>query len=171
MNIIKGQIEHLVALLQRRYPDWNGFDHPGFVQEEIDYKQAAVEKAAHLLNEEELQRLLDRGNTDEFISRLETIGHATNLLWLRAPSTGDLGVLYHDALDKPVFCRQVFDLLYGNGSTPERLERYLQYVLDHGLPDKWTFPTYFLFLCHPQTEIFGFYMILVGERERCPQWM
>jgi hypothetical protein len=113
MNLSQDQIEHLVALVRKRFLDWNGFDHPGFQGEEIDYKQAAAEKAATLLSQDELRRLLDENDVDEIISRLDTVGQATNLLWLRAPTTGDLGILYQDDLDKPAFCQQVVDLLYG----------------------------------------------------------
>ncbi|MFW6184711.1 MAG: McrB family protein, partial [Chloroflexota bacterium] len=31
---------------------------------------------------------------------------------------------------------------------------FAQYALRHGLPNKWTFPTYFLFMTHPQEELF-----------------
>lgn len=154
MSIAQEQTQHLIALLRKRFPDWSGFDHPGFQKDEIDYKQAAAEKAATLLSQDDHRRLLDENNADEIISRLETIGRATNLLWLNVPKDGDLNILYQDDLDKLAFCQQVFDLLYGAGSTPDRLGRYVAYVKAQKLPNKWTFPTYLLFLCHPDSEIF-----------------
>ncbi|MCB8952215.1 MAG: AAA family ATPase [Ardenticatenales bacterium] len=46
------------------------------------------------------------------------------------------------------------DLLYGGDPSPRRLQRFVAYTQRHELPAKWTFPTYFLFLLHPQTEMF-----------------
>src|SRR5690606_3445661 len=52
------------------------------------------------------------------------------------------------------FSIAVFDLIHGSGTSEDRLRAYLNYVERNGLPSKWTFPTYFLFLFHPQTEIY-----------------
>jgi hypothetical protein len=85
---------------------------------------------------------------------LEVIGQHSNLLWRKVPSSGDLGILYRSDLDKPTFCLAIYDLLHGAGKSSARLERYLNYVRAHKLPNKWSFPTYLLFVCHPATEIF-----------------
>lgn len=154
MNLSQQKIEEIVALVRRRFPDWAGFSDPDFEADEIDYKQATIAKARDLLSEVELQRLISEGRFDEFIERLDTIGKDNNLLWRRVPMSGDLGILYQPTLDKPTFCQAVFDLLYGPGPSHERLWRYTDYVKAHNLPNKWTFPTYFLFICHPDSEIF-----------------
>ena len=88
------------------------------------------------------------------IERLEKVARATNLLFQSTPSTGDLNVLYRAQLDKREFALAMLDLLHGDDPTEVRFERYLAFVQANDLPNRWTFATYFLFLCHPDTEIF-----------------
>ena len=110
-------------------------------------------KANELLNQTELQRLVfSEENYDEMIDRLEKVGRSTNLLFQGVPMAGDLNVLYQETLDRPKYCKQVFDLLYGEGSSPERLGRYVEFILANNLTNKWTFPTYLLYLCFPQNR-------------------
>ncbi len=154
MPLTQPKINDLLALLRQRFPDWNGFDHPGFVEDEVAYKQATVARARELLSQDELERLIAEGQFDEFIARLEKIGQDNNLLWRSVPLSGDLGILYQPQLDKATFCPAVFDLLYGPDAAHQRLTRYTVYVKANGLPNKWTFPTYFLFVCHPDSEMF-----------------
>jgi hypothetical protein len=153
-RLTEAQVGELLDEVRRVFPGWTGVDDPIFVSNETAYKRDAVETAQELLAEDALRDLIASGEFDEVLSRLERVGKATNLLYLARPRTGDLGILYQESLDKPSFAGAVVDLLYGEGQSEERLERYAQYVEDHGLPNKWTFPTYFLFLCHPSTEMF-----------------
>lgn len=146
--------DRFVALIQREQPDWGGVDDPQFVADEIDYKQAAAAKTRELLDENALRGLLDEGRFDEVVDRLLKVARSTNLLFLGAPSSGDLAVLYTEDLDRPAFCAAVLDLLYGPGDSPERLSRFVSFLEDRGLPNKWTFPTYLLFLRFPETEFF-----------------
>jgi len=141
-------------MLKRRYPNWTGFQDAEFAKDEITYKRDTITKAQKELSADELKRLLDGGAFDEFVSRLETIGHDNNLLYQAVPTTGDLGILYHPKLDKPAFCRVMFDLLHGPDAGHLRLTRYTDYVKAAGLPNKWAFPTFFLFVCHPESEMF-----------------
>jgi 5-methylcytosine-specific restriction protein B len=156
-GIDPAKVKNILRILRSKYPDWNGFDHPDFAKDEIDYKQKTIQKAQDVLAEPELQELLDRGNADEFLKRVQQIGRDNNLLFLRSP-VGDLNILLElsrrDETLRIEFCRAFFDLLYGAGDSPERLERYVAWVENQGLPSKWTFPTYFLFACHPDSEIF-----------------
>lgn len=154
MQISQQKVEELVSLVQRKYPNWNSFSDPRFIKDEVEYKQQAIAKARAALNADELQDLLQQGQFDDFLRRFDKVGKSTNLLFLGVPKAGDLGILYVETLEKPTFCRAVFDLVYGDGDSPARLARYLGYVQTHNLPDKWTFPTYFLFLCHPETDFF-----------------
>lgn len=148
------QLADLIALVRRRYPDWESFAHPQFVEDEIVYKQAAVVKAQELLNQAELDRLIAAGDFDTFLERLNHVAQATNLLWRRVPSQGDTAVLLHPDLDAPGFCTQMRNLLYGDLPTPQRLHHFSAYLTARDLPNKWPFPTYFLFLCHPEREMF-----------------
>lgn len=153
MNLDPQKVSQIVVLMQQYSPGWN-FSDPYFLKDEIEYKQAAVLKANELLSEVELKRLIEESKFEDFISRLDKLGKNTNLLFQGVPKSGDLNILYQADLDKPTFCKAVFDLLYGSDSSPDRLDRYISYVQANQLPNKWTFPTYFLFICHPDTEIF-----------------
>ena len=154
MPLDKKKLDELVALFSSRITNWNDFSDPRFVKDEIDYKQATISKARNLLSEGELEKLIEEDKFDEFIDRLVIIGKDNNLLWNSVPSKGDLSIISESDLDKPGFCNAVFDLLYGTASSQERLGRYTEYVRSKGHQNKWTFPTYFLFICHPETEIF-----------------
>lgn len=154
MTVSDHKVQEILDILRSLYPGWDGFSHPAFVKDEIAYKQNTIAKARELLNESEWQRLLQAGQADEIIRRLEVLGHDNNLLWLSVPLSGDLAILYQPNLDRTTFCTAMFDLLHGPGPSPERLDRYLAYVIDQGLPNRWTFPTYFLFICHPDSEMF-----------------
>lgn len=148
------QLDWIVQALRSHYPGWESFDHPRFFEDEIKYKREASSKAANLLSAPDLRRLLEERQFDEILKRLEHIGRETNLLYQRVPMAGDLGILYQPNLDKAGFCAVLVDLLHGEGGTQVRLGRYLDWVEKAGLPNQWTFPTYFLFMCHPETEIF-----------------
>ena len=154
MAIDVGKIDEIIRILGNVYPGWDNFAFPPFVDDEVNYKRTTVAKARELLSEEELRRLLDAGDVDQFIKRLERIGQDNNLLWQQVPLAGDLNILYDPHLEKSAFCQAVFDLLYGPGPAHERLTRYTEFVKRNGLPNKWTFPTYFLFVCHPESEMF-----------------
>lgn len=144
----------LIALLRRRYPAWDGFAHPPFVQDEIAYKRATIARASQLLDERELRELLSLGEYDEFTGRLGKIGKHNNLLWRRVPSAGDLAILSHPHLDQPSFCERMLHLLYDPVPAADRLQAFTDYAAVHALPNKWPFVTYFLFVCHPNTELY-----------------
>ncbi len=148
------KIDSLIELMRRRYPGWQDFTHPPFVKDEIAYKQATINKAAELLNKSALDALIANGDFDEFVERVDKIARDNNLLWRNVPSAGDTAVLTHPTLDKPTFCTQIRNLLYGDRPTPERINTFSSYLTQHKLPNKWPFPTYLLFICHPKSEMF-----------------
>jgi MoxR-like ATPase len=148
------QVAELVALLRRRYPDWDSFANPALVANEIAGKRELAGRANELLGEEALAELLAGWQHDEVIRRLEQLGRGTNLLWNRVPRQGDLAILYRPDLDRAEFAIQLRRLLYGAAPSPERLEAFGTYARRHYLPNRWPFPTFFLFLTHPETELF-----------------
>jgi 5-methylcytosine-specific restriction protein B len=154
MIIAPGHTQELLALLRIYYPGWAGFDNPRFVEDEVTYKHETVHKAQELLSQDEFERLIRAREYDEILSRLETVGRDNNLLWLQVPRRGDLGILYHPDLNKGEFAGVIYDLLYGQGTTPDRLDRYAAYCNEQALPNKWTFPTYLLFMLYPDREMF-----------------
>lgn len=154
MPVTNQQRELILQTLRNRFPSWNSFDDADFVAEEIAYKQAAVQKAQTLLGQETLQKLLVAGDYDEIIQNLDKIGNSTNLLYLSTPHTGDLNILFYEGLNKASFSQAIFSLLWDEDTSPNRFKHYLDYVVQNDLPNKWTFPTYFLFFCHPESELF-----------------
>ncbi len=148
------QVEALIELVRLRYEAWTDFEHPPFVADEIEYKQKAVAQATEWLSQAELERLIANEAFDTFLERLDKLAKATNLLFLRVPSHGDTAILHTPHLDKATFCTQFRNLLYADRPSPDRLQSFSDYLAAHKLPNKWPFPTYFLFLCHPNREIF-----------------
>lgn len=148
------KVESLLQLIRRRYPDWQDFAHPQFEQDEIIYKQNSVAKAAELISRSELDTLIAQGAFAEFMERLDKMARDNNLLWRNVPSAGDTAVLTHPDLDKPTFCTHMRNLLYGDRPTPERLQTFSSYLTSQNLSNKWPFPTYFLFICRPDQEMF-----------------
>ncbi len=147
------QVQELIQLIRQRYPDWEDFAHPDFMADEISYKQATITKAQNWLSQTALDQLLADGAYDTFLDRLNKLAQDNNLLWRSVPSSGDTAVLTHPDLDKPTFCTQLRNLLYGDRPTPDRLQTFSDYLSANALPNKWPFATYFLFICHPQKEL------------------
>jgi hypothetical protein len=114
----------LVDLVRRSFPGWSGFGDPRFVEDELSYKRAAATKIQELLAEGTLRDLIERGRHAEVIARVKKAGQATNLLYLGTPSTGDLALLHADALDPAELSLALLDLLYGEGDSPNRIERF-----------------------------------------------
>jgi hypothetical protein len=164
-----GKYERMLDLVRLRYPSWSGFSDPSFVKDEVEYKQKTIAKAKELINESELNRLIRERNFQGCIDRFDKIGKDTNLLWRSVPQQGDLNILYKVAPHAEEFCRAMLDLLHGNGDSPERLGRYINFVQARQLPNKWTFPTFFLFVCNPDSELFvkpdttKWFMTLMGD--------
>ncbi len=154
MAIPDWKVQELISLVQRRYPNWQDFSHSDFVREEIDYKRATIAKAQEWLSQDVLDDLLANGRFELIIERLDKLGRYNNLLWRVVPASGDTAVLYHPDLDTPEFCTQFRNLLYGDRASTRRLQTFSDYLRNNNLPNKWTFPTYYLFLCHPTTDLF-----------------
>lgn len=146
--------EGLVALLEQSWPGWTGFEDPRYLEEERNYKLEASKTAQERLSKAELQRLIDDSEFEEIVDRLKKIGQSTNLLFLAAPSSGDLAILYGERLDHRAFAHEILALLHGSDDSPARLRRFVDWTDEQGLPNKWTFPTYFLFLTHPDSDLF-----------------
>ncbi len=121
----------------------------------MTYKQKAVEKAKALLKSQDLLDCIVRGEFDDFLDRIRRVAQSgKNLLYLASPKSSDLSILFHEGLDRQAFCQAFVDLIHGPEPSPERLAKYVAWVEESHLPNKWTFPTYFLFVCHPESDIF-----------------
>jgi 5-methylcytosine-specific restriction protein B len=161
----------LVELIRKRYPGWSSFQDKAFNKDEVEYKRRAATTAQSSLSQAAIEELIQKSQFDEILNRTKKVGQDTNLLFLGVPSSGDLNILYTDNLDKHSFATALLALFYGSDQTPKRLDDYLAYLASQKLPNKWTFPTYFLFLLHPETELFikptltSRFLKLVGEAE------
>jgi 5-methylcytosine-specific restriction protein B len=164
-------LSHLLRLVRRSFPEWQGFDDPRFNEEEIAYKQETVRFVHDSLGEDNLRHLLGANRLDDFLSSVEEACKHNNLLYRSAPKSGDYAVLFSEGLDKRSFCEALFNLLHGDEESPVRLERYLAYIRQHGLPNRWAFPTYLLFFRNPEGDYFvkptvtRWFLELVGAKD------
>jgi 5-methylcytosine-specific restriction enzyme B len=148
-------IEKLVNLVNIKYPDWQGFSDPRYIEDELSYKESAVEAAQLWLKKDELIELLNNQQFSEFKERIEKVAYSgKNLLYLAVPTAGDLKVLYDESLDQKNFFQAFYNLLYGDSSSSERLEHFSKYLETHDLPNKWAFATYFMYLIDPKSDMF-----------------
>ena len=152
-----------LQVLRRHSGFGRPFEAPFYLLDERGYKVEAAALAQELLGKDRLAALLDAGEYAAIIDAVRTLGQKTNLLWLQVPTEGDLNLIMQDGLDQASFCQAFFDLLWGDGASPERLDRFRAHADSHGLPAKWTFPTYFLFLLHPDSDYF--------VKPNAAQWM
>ena len=154
MMVKTEHVDKILELVRQHFPGWESVNDERFVKEEIGYKRDAVGLMNELLSKAEIDRLISTHGYDEIIDRLDKVGHKTNLLWMSVPMSGDLRILFQEKLDKPSYCVALRDLLYGEGPSEDRIDRYCEYLKDSDLPNTWPFPTYFLFLSYPSAEFF-----------------
>lgn len=154
MVITQWHVDGLIDLVRTQYPDWEDFQHPPFVADEIAYKQKAHEKMVALLGADTFADLLEAGDYGEIIGRIEQIARATNLLYISQPRRGDLSVLYRPTLEKAEFCRELDTFLHGVDESVKRIGRFTHYLQSRDLPAKWSLLTYLLFLQDPDKEVF-----------------
>lgn len=154
-TITQAQLEQLLTLIRRRYPDWQNLHHPAFDADAIGDKQQAVDLMRTQLGRSTYEGLLRARLYDEIVARLIKIAQATNLLALATPQAGDLRILYDETVDQGKLCHRLFQLLYGEAAIEVRLQAYIDFLQQYGPKlNYWTFPTYFLFLAHPDREMF-----------------
>ena len=140
-------------ILEAGFPGLRGFAEPRFRAAETDYKRAASEKAQTWFSRSALETLI-RDEPEALTKRVSDLAGKTNLLYLSVPKQGDLELLYANGLNVRELAKQLLELLHGLGDSPARLQRFSDWVDERGLPNKWTFPTYLLFLVHPNSEFF-----------------
>ena len=146
-------IHDMVNLVRMEFEDWDSFKNPKFVEEERDYKLNAIGLFNELLSKDKFEELIARGEYKQIIDSLKKVGQKTNLLYLGTPRTGDLAIFSPPKIPKEI-CEAFFDLLYGEGNSPDRLQRYVDFCDSNNLNCKWTAATYFLFLAHPEADYF-----------------
>ncbi len=157
-KVLRFRAERKISELRARvlvaFPGFSGVGYPAFKADEIDYKREASEHIRTALSKNEFTRLMEAGNYPEVIRLLKSSASKTNLLYLGTPSTGDLAVLHSDFSDLEGLCRAFFELLWGQEESPIRLEKFYSFISEAGLPLRWPTATYYLFLSHPDSDIF-----------------
>lgn len=147
----------ILGALHARYGSWSGFQDEQFIEDETRYKRKVVADAQPLIARSVLEKLLAQERWDEFLTQLEKAGkRSINLLYMSAPSKGDLKLLHDPKLIgdlRAAFCRAFFQLLYGAGGAPERLGEFVAFLEANNLPIYWTFPTYFLLISDPEHNL------------------
>lgn len=147
-------VEQILSAVKAAYPGWQNLDDPTFIKDELTYKRTAVEKARHLLGREEYSRLLQEGAYEEIRTRLKALANATNLLYRSQPSTSDISILTRPENEFPEIAREIHALLYGEGDSAQRLDRFVTFETARGYKATWPFPTYLLFLLNPGLNFF-----------------
>ena len=143
----------LVRLVESRYPQWVGFGDPRFVKDALSHKPVALAKATAWLNSAALHDLQRADQPDEILAHIQQLAAVTHWLYLNVPKTGDLNLLYQ-GINKTELCEAFIELLHGAGDSPTRLARFLDFVSAMGASPQWAFPTCFLALAHPNTDVF-----------------
>ncbi|MCE1247027.1 MAG: AAA family ATPase [Firmicutes bacterium] len=145
--------QNLIELINQKFPGWTGFDDERFIRDERDYKVKKAQKAQDLLGRETFEALLAKENYPEILERLKQITGDINLLFRPKLNIGDAAVLFSDKLDLNEFCNKIFNLLYDEKPSHERLDDFEDYIKANQLPDKWPFPTFLLYIFNPETEM------------------
>ncbi len=153
-NSLHQKFEELWSTFLGAYPGLTSLTDPRFVEDEIRYKRQAADEARSLLDAAEMRRLLDNQEFAGLSERVRKVCQKTNLLFLAAPRAGDCNILIESEDRTPDFWRQLWDLLHGGRPLLERFDAYVKFVDVAGLPSKWTFPTYLLFLLRPAEAMF-----------------
>jgi len=153
MRIDSEVVHDMFNLFKMTFKDFSSFKDKKFEEEERNYKIEARELLIETLSENNFRNLLAEGNYEEIKNRLRKIGSKTNLLYLGTPRSSDLSIIMPPEKPKEIF-EAFFDLFYGDGDSPERLQRYVDFCRKHNLDCKWTTPTYYLFLLYPETDYF-----------------
>ena len=152
MALEADRVESLLALVRRRYPDWDNFSHAPFTAAQIAYKRKAAARAQAGLNRDAFAARLAAQEYDTLRQRFR--GVATNLLYRTTPRTGDLRLLDDERADPAELYPALYALLHGPGDSPERLEAFVAFCRSRDLPVNWTLPTYYLFLLDPARDVF-----------------
>jgi len=167
------RVGSLLALVRRRYPDWDDFSHAPFAAEQIAYKRKAAARMQAQLNRDAFAALLEAQEYDTLRQRFRAA--ATNLLYRTTPSTGDLRLLDDRRVEPAALYPALFDLLHGPGDSSARLDAFVAFGRARGLPLNWTLPTYYLFLLDPARDVFikptvtRWFLATYGQRDDFPR--
>ena len=153
LDAIEAELERryipgMIATFQERYPD--GFYGDAQAESERNYKVAACEKFAELLNKSEFGRLLQDHDFEELVSRVALLVNATNFIQGSFEKPKLLDAI---RANKEEYLKSLYDCLWGEGEFGPRLQSFLETMEDLKL-NKWTYVSYFLFLSDSSRMMF-----------------
>ncbi len=168
MLLNQEKTDKLLTLLKRRYPRWSGFSDQRFSRDAEALRPDALE-GVELLNEASLRQLAEERRWDEVIGRIDFVGRSAHSASDNAPAIAELDALHSAELDKPAFCAAVIELMFGDGDSPARLQRFADQATASHFPEGWSLPTFLLMLVHPftdclvQTEAMAWFLEFAGN--------
>jgi len=129
-----------------------GFNDPGYLKHERDYKVAASAFLQEHLSREAMQALLSQGDYEALCGIAKKVLNKTNLIFPNERMALNDG-LKRGETERKAFATSLFDLLYGDGDPGPRFDAFVG-VLGELDACKWTTATYFPFLLEPDKHIF-----------------
>ena len=148
------QADAIVTLVRNRYPDWDGFAHAPFVEEEVTPKRKTQARWQRDLNQAAFAELLMQDQADELLDRLIKVGRSSSLLFSSIPKRGDLKLLFRDGLNGSEYLAELSALLYDDASLDLRFARYCMALAQAELPNQWAWATFCLFMSQPEQAMF-----------------
>lgn len=149
-ELAKRSLPGNIASFLEKYPE--GFRDQKFLDKERDEKVAASETCGSSLSQSAFDSGLSSGQIDALLAAVKKLVNMTNLIQGKFEKPKLLDAVFEPKNSRP-FLVELRDLLYGEGDSGSRLERFSDYLDSLGLR-KWTYVTYFLFLSDPGNCIF-----------------
>src|SRR5262245_35696286 len=143
----------LLALLKRRYPRWSGFSDQRFARDTAALRPDTLE-GVELLNEAGLRQLALERRWEEIIGRIDFVVRSAANSSPNGPDLHELDRLHEKHFKKAAFCEAIIELMFGEGDSHARLQRYAERAEAKQFPTGWTMPTLLLILVHPFTDCF-----------------
>lgn len=129
-----------------------GFDDPGYIAGERDYKIKASEFFHEHLDRPAMDAMIAAGQFDELCKSALKVISKTNLIFPQEATALRDGFKRGDA-QKELFSRALYEQLHGDNPQRQRFEAFTQMLTELGCC-KWTLATYFPFLQDPMHQVF-----------------
>jgi hypothetical protein len=142
-------LEQATAKFLKRFPQ--GFEDPAYLSGEREPKEAAHRLALELLDEAEVAKLLEAGDSTGIGERARKLVNATNLVFPAEKAAFADAV--RDAERCAALVPALVGLVHGEGEFRPRFEAWCEALKAAGL-SKWPLATYFGFLYLPDSQVF-----------------
>ncbi len=142
-------MQKMVDIFLNVFPE--GFNDEKYHKNERTSKLEAQGLLVDSLNREIFQKLLNEEDFQEITRLSLLVINKTNLIFPNEKMSLKEGLL--DPANQELFCRSLFELLYGEQEIEFRFTNFAT-VLTRLKADKWTTQTYFLYLSDPEKYLF-----------------